>query len=521
MKFNSLSRLFAPRQENRLLERDSWRDWSNLQKQVICHFKDAVKNGTITVEEVDVCLCGSEQFLPISKIDRFSIKSPTKLCLNCGLILTSPRISASSANEYYEKYYPNLLSSKTNAENLQYIYSETQGEKVYSYICEAMTGRKSLKILDYAAGLGDVSSYLRKRFRNDGVQVEIVAIETNSMMKQELLNKDICVIDERHLDKHISSFDLIILSHIIEHIHDFQNLLSRLKKTLNNAGRMYIEVSGVLSIHKRENYMFSYTGYSIHAHLYNFSLASLSYYVVQQGFDILDANEEVQLLVAPDSYSWLDFNRRRKQLKIVQFFAEDSVTVITNYLRNLEDLWPQLNSVEDYKRKLTVAENKLENSNACLRDAEISINSKLNTLESPIEDPKGYLDELDIFERYPLKEWLLDLSLQFESNPDDIELTSAVFIKGMQVQANGFIQLKALESDFYIYTTQNQDFELILKPGQDVESISIQTFEREENIRSESPVLLKLHAGLNRIHLTAQATDDSTQSYALLLKPRT
>lgn len=519
MKFETMHHVFAPRSDERLLERSDWRDWSDLQAQAIRRFNDAITNGSIDLEEVDVCLCGSDYFLPISRVDRFSIQSPTKLCLKCGLILTSPRISASSISEYYETHYPSLLSSEKSADELQHLHSEAQGEKVHSYIREAMAGRASLKILDYGAGLGDVSSYIRERFMSLGVEVEIFAIESNSRFKQELLKQDISIISEQDLDNHQGSFDLIILSHIIEHIHDFHILLRRLRQTLNKAGRIYIEVPGVLSIHKKENYMFSYTGYAIHAHLYNFSLASLCFHVVQQGFNVLSSNEDVQLLLAADSYSWYDFGPRRKQLRTLQNSAKTSVTVITNYLRCLEDLGPQLNSLEDCKRKLSVAERKLENFNHFLRIAEISINSKLNALGSPIEDPEGYLDNLDISERYPLKEWLLDAATYFEHDSEELVLASSVFIRGMQVHIDGFIRLKALENDCYIYTPQSQDFELVLKPGQDVKYLSIRSLQGEEVIQFESTVVFKLHAGLNRIHLSVQAFEGSTQSYTILLKP--
>lgn len=514
-----MHRVLAPRPDGRLLERRNWRAWSDLQTRAIQRFNNEIANGSIALEEVDVCPCGSDQFLPISRVDRFSIYSPTKLCMKCGLILTSPRISASSIGEYYEEHYPHLLSSEKSADELRYMHAWAQGEKVFSYIREAMAGRASLKILDYGAGLGDVSSYIREHFRSSGVQVEIFAIESNTRVKQELLKKDICVIAEQHLDKHLDSFDLIILSHILEHIHDFRNLLRRLRQTLSETGRIYLEVPGVLSIHKRANYMFSYTGYAIHAHLYNFSLASLCFHVVSQGYEVLSANEDVQLLLAADSFSSRDFGRRSTQLKQLRNLAEGSVAVVMNYLSNLEDLWPQLKSIEDTKNKLAVAEGKFEDAIDCLRNAEVSLNSQLKAFEVQIEDPKCYLDEMDIFERIPLKSWFLNTFIRGECHSLESDFELSVFINGMQVLENGFIQLTAPENSCFIYTPQSQDFKLILKPGQDIEHVSIRTLEGEESIQSESRVVFKLHAGLNRIHLSALASWDSTRAYALLLKP--
>jgi SAM-dependent methyltransferase len=102
-----------------------------------------------------------------------------------------------------------------------------------------------------------------------------------------------------------SRFDIVILSHVFEHMVDLDSALVDLRRLLQPGGVVYIEVPGVLSIHRRPVYRFDWVAYFTHAHIYHFCLATLDNVLSSHGFELISGNEEVEALFrcldAPDA----------------------------------------------------------------------------------------------------------------------------------------------------------------------------------------------------------------------------
>ena len=71
-------------------------------------------------------------------------------------------------------------------------------------------------------------------------------------------------------------FDLVILSHVFEHFIDLKMALDKLKLVLADNGMVYIEVPGIMTLNKKRVYNFDFLRYTIHAHVYNFNLSSIT-----------------------------------------------------------------------------------------------------------------------------------------------------------------------------------------------------------------------------------------------------
>ena len=103
------------------------------------------------------------------------------------------------------------------------------------------------------------------------------------------LNISICGI--KSIKKEIK-FDIIIYSHVFEHILDLKKEIEEIKERLNPNGRLYIEVPGILNLHG--NYRSNLNRYLQNAHTYNFSLTTLCNILKINGFKLVSGNEKVE-----------------------------------------------------------------------------------------------------------------------------------------------------------------------------------------------------------------------------------
>lgn len=520
MKSDFPVELKLPVIDERLATRSSWRDWSQGQEEAISDLVVALESGEIGVETVEQCPCGSSQFALLSTIDRFSLPSPTVLCMDCALIITTPRIAQSSIDEYYRSIYPRLLSSKLGADQLKHLYSESQGEKVFDFVIGELGSRSSVNILDFGAGMGDVSEYLKDKLLVEGTDSRMFGVEPNSVARRRLREKGISVVEGVEVFELSERFDLIVLSHIVEHVHDFRSLIARLATLLNPGGLVYIEVPGVLTVHSRANYLHSYTGYAIHAHLYNFCMNSLKRHISHLDYEFVKANEDVQLLLRKRARkievpALLELTQEQESL------ARQSVPVICNYIRTLEDIGPRLNERESLVRELDVTRSKLVGFQESLRSSEIMLNSQIGNSEYS-EQVESCFASLDIFERIPAKSWLLAMLVldDLTHSIQDFPIGNVFYIPGSQILKNKAIQLTKQQSAGYFYSPEDGELQLVIKPGKGINCVHFSVGESTHSIDREQLIGIDVLQGVSVVSVTVEGDSVAQGSYAVLLKPK-
>ena len=141
--------------------------------------------------------------------------------------------------------------------------------------------------LEVGCGAGGILHY----FRGHGCRVKGIDLgESYIEYGRNLYDLDLSVgtINNLNLD---GTPDLIIYSHVLEHILTPNGELRKVHHILPDTGLLYIEVPGVKNL--LNSYEMDFLRLLQNAHVYHFTLRSLNNLLIRSGFKILVGNETV------------------------------------------------------------------------------------------------------------------------------------------------------------------------------------------------------------------------------------
>jgi len=235
---------------------------------LIKDFNEQIQNGMIQFEFVS-CLCGKQQFELLASIDRFKFFQKTVICTNCGLISANPRMTDNEYSKFYgTSFYIDVYAPQINKEELNY---------------DQYTIHEIIKPhLDQINSIVEVGC-------NRGYLLYPYFLANKKVIGYDLSKDCVEIGKKKGLDLRVGSiseikekFDLIILSHIIEHFTHPLNEIKKILDHLNENGLVYIEVPNIeyFGINMLEN-----------AHTYYFTRDTLMYYMGICGLVVVSETE--------------------------------------------------------------------------------------------------------------------------------------------------------------------------------------------------------------------------------------
>ena len=193
----------------------------------------------------NICLCGNENDILLSKTDRHCVDFTTVVCKNCGLVRAKDYYRTDDLKNFYKNFYRTIIATGDKKElSPSELFDEQKRTSKFRYdLLEKYSKKplKNMKILDFGGGVGGILDHFDK---------------SNTKYLADYYDPYL----EFALTKNISStkggwnkidfkVDVVILSHVIEHWNNFeyeiQNLINiqEENQTLN-----YIEFPGLDSI---------------------------------------------------------------------------------------------------------------------------------------------------------------------------------------------------------------------------------------------------------------------------------
>lgn len=254
---------------------------SNIKEEEL--FKIKYNNLFKKVSQHKSCLCSSSNKKNLFKLDRYNLSTSVCLCKDCGLVysdLTLPddemkKFYSSDAYRYFYNYIDKGLKNKSNHSSsfIEDIHDIHGINNSLSLICENYLHKKNELILEFGSGYAQLS-------RSLPVKGKLIAIDysKNAVNFLRKLNIEAYQGGIKILGKINKKFDLIILSHVVEHFQDFNKELKEILKYLKDDGLVYIEVPNLDNKYNLDQIQ--------NAHNYYFTTNTLIYYCSKLGLKI-------------------------------------------------------------------------------------------------------------------------------------------------------------------------------------------------------------------------------------------
>lgn len=257
---------------------------SKLQSDIVTKFNKNINKDYI----FNNCeLCGSCNHKIIFKNDRYGININTVYCLSCGFLFSNPRMSNSSLKKFYKSDVYRLLYEEYGLENnneilhkevlrelksyspkkpTEPIFNQYHHQLYFNFINYYISDYKT--VLDIGTGKG--KKLLDFKFINK----ETFGIEPSEIYVRAMLDYGLKV-KKGFLDDIDKKFDLVILSHVLEHLTDLNNVLKKINLITNKY--LFIEVPGhIKKLQSIQN-----------AHNFYFSINTLKYFVLNNKFNLI------------------------------------------------------------------------------------------------------------------------------------------------------------------------------------------------------------------------------------------
>lgn len=261
-----------------------------LQKLMLQDIQLKIDQDIYQFEYITCCICSKNDFLLLSEKDRYGLYCPIVICKNCGLVQTNPRMTQSSYNDFYNTAYRKLYGGKQTASKEFFRNQYKQGKSIYKYILSKniVFPQKRSLVLEVGCGAGGILQVFREKgFVVKGIDIGEEYINFGkTYYNLDLLN---CALSDLRLKEYP---DLIIYSHVLEHILDLNQELQLIKKLCKPSTKIYIEVPGLLNVHNA--YKMDFLKYFQNAHTYHFSLATLQEIFILNGYNALYGNEYIR-----------------------------------------------------------------------------------------------------------------------------------------------------------------------------------------------------------------------------------
>lgn len=190
-------------------------------------------------------------------------------CSDCALVYTSPMPSEQEIREYNEGYFKNAHSALELTIEQEVFFRAMAGKRV-RFMEKSL--RKSLdeckEVLEIGSGHGFLAEEILTKFED----INYFAIESDSSCHKELVRRGV-TLERTFSDK---KYDIIILSHILEHVENPIEFLGLTTESLKDDGELFIDVPCQDWRYKEVD----------EPHLLFFNKMSLEYLISKSGLEI-------------------------------------------------------------------------------------------------------------------------------------------------------------------------------------------------------------------------------------------
>ena len=276
-------------------------------------------------------LCKNNDFEKISKVDRYGIKYFTGICKKCGLTQQYKYPNKEFTNVFYEKYYNYLYAFFKNPEE-RFISQFNSAKYKFDILKDFINFKNDTNVLEIGCGAGGILAFFKSK------NCKVIGIDYENEHLEYARKKNITT--HTSYEKINKKFDLIILSHVLEHLVYIDDILNICKNLIKKDGLIYIEVPSIESISK--HYDYDIQNFLHIAHVTHFTKSTFINFINLKGFNIKFINDKIHSIIFPSKSSdliinnYFDTKKILKNIKIKKIIflpIENILKMIKNVLK--------------------------------------------------------------------------------------------------------------------------------------------------------------------------------------------
>lgn len=261
---------------------------NTLQLAMKAQVEQKVNDKIFQFEEIVCPVCSNKEMEVIGEKDRYGLFFKTNICTNCGMVCTNPRMNQAAYNDFYNTEYRKLYVGEEKATGSFFDKQVKKGANIYNFLDEKNLLKEELFVLEVGTGAGGIIQYFKdKGHRVKGLDLGAEYVEYGK--NTHGLDLEVATLANLSLDE---KPDVIIYSHILEHILDVNEEIELIRKWSKPDTLIYIEVPGIKEVHL--NYEMNILKYFQNAHTFHFTLESLTNLMNKNGFELIHGNQFVK-----------------------------------------------------------------------------------------------------------------------------------------------------------------------------------------------------------------------------------
>lgn len=245
-------------------------------------------------------------------------------CSNCGLYYAHEMPSDTALNEYNSSYWGNA-HAHTVSSSFDNPWFNLLASLRHKYLADHII-LNDLSILEIGPGEG----YLAKRILSNHHNITYDVVETDTIAQQALQKLPLNVFNSLSCIPGDQQYDLVIVSHVLEHVSCPKHFISIIKSFIRRSGLLFVEVPCLDFLYK-----------SIYdPHLLFFDKRSLDFLLNIHSFDLLDssyAGQEIECIPKSNLQMLLQYISYRILLKLSKRF--DLSWFVNIFFSNIKSLW--------------------------------------------------------------------------------------------------------------------------------------------------------------------------------------
>lgn len=234
------------------------------------------------------CICGSVEGECLLEKDRYGFFVPSLLCHECSMVRSKFIFDEEGLITFYQDFYRAIYSDGTTGVAALFKGQEQQGKGFLKRLTSLGLIDNIKTIFEIGAGAGGIL----KPFSDAGKKVagcdfdqEYIAFGRNAGI--ELFRGDF-----KEFSRELRNADLIIMSHVLEHLVNPLKSLQEIEAFLKKGSYLFIQVPGIFNMEGYGDPIL----YFQNAHVFNFHEQYLKTLLKAAGFSIIFSDENCNVV---------------------------------------------------------------------------------------------------------------------------------------------------------------------------------------------------------------------------------